>query len=95
MTAMYQSIEEVPLAEDLGEKDRYALWRTLFLMVEYKKITPLQLVDYVCAQLEHESNATNIMIIDRLLTGVLKKYFHNPVDQFDKVFKAIHKSLSL
>lgn len=47
MTALYQSLEDVPAIDDMSDIDNFAIWRTLFLMVEYKKITPLELIDYI------------------------------------------------
>ena len=63
-------------------QNRFTVWKSLFSMLEYKRISPQFVVDFVVVNLAIEDATSTIAFIDRNLNLVLRRYFEDPIDNF-------------
>ena len=85
----FETVEDLPKIDDFSETESFAIWRTLFLMVEYKKLSAQQMVDYFVRHVADETSSTNILFIDRNMSTLLRNYFYEPTENYGRVFNAI------
>ena len=84
---------DLPDLSEFTSQNRFVVWRTLFSMLEFKKITPQTTVDYILDNLELEDATVNVDLIDRNLSLILRRYFEDPSENYQKVFDKIQSLL--